>query len=107
MSNPLDLVLHATAAETSSGVTAVFDLGPRNALRLLLEASDFSAGAKVSVKVETSPNGSTGWKSLGSLPQLAAETSCEETFGSVLRFVRFVWTLEGPTPSVTFGLTGS
>jgi phage gp36-like protein len=107
MSNPLDLVLHASAAETSSGVTAVFDVGPRNALRLLLEASGFTAGAKLTVKVETSPNGTTGWRSLGSLPQLSSETNIEETFGSVLRFVRFTWTLDGTTPSVTFGLTGS
>lgn len=107
MSNPLDLVLHASAAETSSGTTPSFDIGPRNALRLLLEASAFTAGAKLTVTVETSPNGSSGWKSLGPLPALTAETYCEKTFGSILRFVRFVWTIEGTTPSVTFGLTGS
>lgn len=107
MSNPLDLILHATAAETAGGVTAVTDIGPRNALRLVLEASAVSTSAKLTVTVETSPNGSTGWKTIGPLPALTVETFAEETFGSVLRFVRFRWTLEGPTPSVTFGLTGS
>lgn len=107
MSNPLDLVLHASAAETSSGTSAAFDIGARNALRLTLEASAFTAGAKVSIKVETSPSGVAGWKTIGTLPTLTTETYCEDTFGSVQRFVRFTWTIEGTTPSVTFELTGS
>lgn len=108
MSNPLDLTLHASAAETASGVTAAFDIGQRNALRLVLEASAFvGTGAKLTIKVETSPSGDAGWKTIGTLAALTVETFCEDTFGSVLRFVRFRWTLEGTTPSVTFELKGS
>jgi phage gp36-like protein len=108
MSNPLDLILHATAAETASGVTAATDIGPRNALRLTLEASAFvGTGAKLTVDIETSPNGTSGWKRIGALPALTVETTAEETFGSVLRYVRFRWALDGTTPSVAFGLTGS
>lgn len=106
MSNPLDIVPHASAAETASGVSGMIDIGARNALRLTLEASAFTAGAKILVEVETSPSGAAGWKKLGSLPELSVETTCDDTFGSLLRYVRFRWTLQGATPSVTFELKG-
>jgi phage gp36-like protein len=108
MSNPLDLILHASAEETASGATAVFDIGPRNALRLTLEVAAITgANARLSVRVETSPSGAGGWKTLGTLASLTVATFAEDTFGSVQRYVRFSWALEGTTPAVTFELTGS
>ncbi len=107
MSNPLDITPHALAAETSSGSTAALDIGSRNALQVTLDVEVITPDTRISVKVETSTTGTGGWKSLGSLPALSTTTFCEDTFGSVKRFVRFSWTIEGTTPSVTFALTGS
>jgi len=106
MSNPLAVIGHASGAETVSGVSSVIDLGARNALRVTLEASVFTGtNPKITVKVESSPSGTAGWKTIGTMPALSVETFCEETLGSVLRFVRFSWTVEGTTPSVMFSLT--
>lgn len=107
MSNPLAVTIHSLAAETTSGVSSVLDLGPRNALRLALDVEAIAAGAKLTVTLEMSLTGTGGWKKVPDpIPALTVPTSCEQTVGSIQRFVRASWVVDGATPSATFLLAG-
>lgn len=103
MANPLAISLHDSAAETVSGVGPSIDIGAtRSCVRLLLDISDLSAGASISVALETSRTGLTLWRAFGAL----GPSPDPVTIAFADRFVRARWTIAGSAPSVTFSISG-
>lgn len=105
MANPLAIVLHASAAETASGVGPQVDIGAvRSCVRVCLDLTDLSGtGASISAVLETSRTGIGGiWRQFG----VVAPGADPVTFAFADRFVRARWTIGGSSPSATFALSG-
>lgn len=103
MANALSVELHAQAEETSNGSGTVVDIGAtRSALRLTLRV--LAAVGDFFVKVETSPDGASGWRQVGAFdeveqsrkPQLLHLDDCEQ-------FIRVSWELAGATTFICRG----
>lgn len=113
MADALAVALHASGAETAdgTGATAV-DIGTlRTCLELLLDVTavtgTFAAGEGLTVTVETSPDGTTGWQSVGTFTVAAAIGSEKLFFGGCREYVRVSWALTGSgSPSFTFSVSG-
>lgn len=108
MANPLAVALAPTGAQTTGGTGSSVDLGAlRKALRLELAITAISGGAtaELTVELETSADGASGWRPTGAFTPLGTISALEQHFGPVSRFVRAKWTLTDIT-SVTFTLAG-
>jgi hypothetical protein len=102
-----DVELAASAARTATGQGAAVALGDRGTLRLLLDVTAASGtGPTLDVTVETSFDGATGWRSLGTFAQKTAVASERKSFPGCDRYVRATWTVGGTTPSFTFSVAG-
>jgi hypothetical protein len=99
-----DVELAASAARTATGQGAAVALGDRGTLRLLLDVT--AASGTLDVTVETSFDGATGWRSLGTFAQKTAVASERKSFSGCDRYVRATWTVGGTTPSFTFSVVG-
>lgn len=108
MSNPLDITLHASAAETGDGVGAAVDIeSVRSVLLLTLDVTAVTGtDPNLEVVVETSATGSGGWVQVGAFEAVAGENLLELGVGRCKRYVRARWTIEGTAPSFTFTLSG-
>jgi hypothetical protein len=118
VANPLAVVLHASAEVSASGTSAAVDCspevdddGPVRALlsRVLLTVTAHSGTTHtLLVTIETSPDGTTGWRSVGSFTLATDETYERLSFAPLERYVRASWTLGGTgTPKMTFSLSGT
>ncbi len=115
MANPLDITLHASAAESTSDVGPAIDISPalpataqRSSVRLLLEVTGISGDTpSLTVTIETSPSNTGAWRALGSFDALTATgTFPRLTFATCERYVRARWNISGTTPSFTFAVSG-
>lgn len=109
MANPLAISLHTSGAETVSGFGAAVDIGAiRSCARLLLDVTAIVGTLpSIVVSVETSVNGTTGWRSVGQFDTVAALASQRRTFAQCERYVRASWTISGTGgPAFTFAVTG-
>jgi hypothetical protein len=92
-----------TATASQAGV----ETGDRGTLRLLLTVSAASGTTPTcDVAIETSNDGSTNWRSMGSFTQATGVTSQRKCFSGADRFVRATATIGGTTPSFTLSVAG-
>lgn len=111
MADKLAITPQASAAQTSNGNGGVIDIGAlRSCVRLLLDVTavsgTFAAGQGLTVSVETSPSGTTGWRQIGTFTLLATTGYERKTFAQCERYVRVKWTITGTLPSFTFSVAG-
>ena len=108
MADALAVELHALAAETASGSGAAVDIGElRSAAKLHLRvtASTVAAGVSLVVTLETSPDGTTGWRAVASFDPTTSVVRAERVFDELERFIRVSWTMSGGD-SFTFSVSG-
>lgn len=100
MANPATLTLHASGAESGAGLGAAVDLGTdRTAALLTLRGTVI--GAELNVTLQTSPDGSTGWRTIATLSPMAAVGAVKRAIDQLERYVRCTW----PAPTnATFEL---
>lgn len=105
MANALSVELAPIAVRTLDGVGATIDISAlRTALRLEVLVTDAAgSGRQLSVALETSRDGATGWRTVAEVAVPAEPTSLSLTADALERFVRMSWNLTG---SFTFGVTG-
>jgi hypothetical protein len=101
-----DLSLAASAARTTSVAGTAVEVGDAADVRLLLDVTAVAGTPTLDVTIETSFDGSTSWRSLGTFAQKTAVSSERKSFGGCDRFVRANWVIAGGTPSLTFSITG-
>lgn len=110
MTDPLDITLHASASEGSSGSGAAVDLGSdlRCCAKLkLIVSAMVGTTPSLLVAIETSADGSTGWTQVGAFATVTVAGFQEVTFAETQRFVRASWTLAGTGgPACTFSVAG-
>lgn len=107
MPNPLAIVLHASAAETASGVTSpVIDLADRTFAQITLDVTALSSAATLAVVIETSVLG-TDWRTARAFEIATALGTKQVNVASGDRFMRARWTITGSTPSITFVINGT
>lgn len=102
MADALAVTLHELGEETTSGSSDAVDIG---ALRTLLVGTirvTATAGTgNIALELQTSPDGSTGWRTVRGLAVLGKISRVEYHADECERYVRIAWTLTGFT-SVTF-----
>lgn len=100
-----DIILLASAARTTSGVSDTYEVGDKGTLRLDLDVTALSGSGTVHCQIETRPlYGSGDWRVVDAFPVQSAAGSVRRTMAGCDRFVRVVYTIGGT--SVTFSLTG-
>ena len=100
-----DIILLASAARTTSGVSDTYEVGDKGTLRLDLDVTAVSGSGTVHCQIETRPlYGSGDWRVVDAFPVQSAAGSVRRTMAGCDRFVRVVYTIGGT--SVTFSLTG-
>lgn len=105
----LPIVLHTLGPEIASGAGAAVNLG--TVLRTFrVELAVTAVGGttpSLLVTLETSADGTTGWRTLGTLgPVTIVSVLPAATFIGGDRYVRANFTIAGTLPSVTFSLSG-
>jgi hypothetical protein len=100
-------VLPSTTA-TASGNGGAVPSGPYNTFRLTLDVTAASGTTpSLTVTIQTSADGSTGWTTLGTAFNAATAVSNQrKVLSGADRFVRASYTISGTTPSFTFSVTG-
>lgn len=100
----------AAFVTTATGVVtnSTLELGDANTLRLNLIASAVTGTTpSVTVTLETSADGSTGWTAVGAFAAVTAAGTTRKIFTGLDRFVRLnATTVTGTTPSVTYTVSG-
>lgn len=93
---------------TSSVTSDTLEMGDLTLLRLSLVVSAASGSSPtLDVLIETSPDGSSDWKLIGSFGQKTTTTTGDrQRFPHCDRFVRARAVIGGTTPSFTFSLLG-
>lgn len=100
-----DIILLASAARTTSGVSDTYEVGDKGTLRLDLDVTALSGSGTVHCQIETRAlYGSGDWRVVDAFPVQSAAGSVRRTMAGCDRFVRVVYTIGGT--SVTFSLTG-
>jgi hypothetical protein len=104
MANALPVTLFASTAISAGGTGDAIDIGAgRSAIQLELEVE--SADGELSVSIETSSNGLTGWRQIGAFDVVQDAISAFRAFDQAERYVRIVWSFGG-TAGV-FSLAGA
>ena len=99
MANPQSVELHALGAEASAGSGPAVDIGSqRTALRLALTVTTV---VQAIVKVQTSPDGTTGWRDVGTFSASKVAQGVAMCFHGCDRYVRASW-----SAAITFSLAG-
>ena len=102
MAQALAVTLHALGAEAAGGNGAAVDIGElRSAVKLALTITE--ATGSLTVFVETSPDGLTGWRSVGQFDVASAIGRQRYSFDECDRYVRARWTVG---TSATFSVAG-
>lgn len=115
MANALEITLRAISAASAPGAGASVNINDgvtdaranRTSARLLLEVTAISGvGASLTVTVETSPDGTSGWRTVDAFPAATAPVEVMRAFAQLDKYVRVSWTLAGTLPSATFMVDG-
>lgn len=59
----------------------------------------------MTLSLETSHDGTTGWRNVGSFAAKTAVGTERKAFSGLDKFVRWQWAISGTTPSFTFSCT--
>lgn len=109
----LDQVFNAGGAAfvtTATGVVAnsVLEIGDQSTLRLNAVATAVTGTTpSVTLTLETSADGSTGWTAVSTFPAITAAGTVRKIFTGLDRFVRLnATTVSGTTPSATYTVSG-
>lgn len=105
------ITLAATAARTATGQGSAVDvrqlIGPA---RFLLDcAAGTGTTPTLTVAIQDSADGSTGWATVASFTQVTttdAQRDLAVDVRSTRGFLRAQWTIGGTTPSFTFSVSG-
>lgn len=101
------VVLAPSAVRTTSGSGTALATDVHSTARLDLTVTAASGTTpSLTVTVETSKDGSTGWVSAGAFGAVTGAGTSRKTAGGLDRFVRVSWAITGTTPSFTFTVTG-
>jgi hypothetical protein len=96
----------ASAARTASGVGAAFNTDAADSLEAFLTVSAASGTSPtLDVRLETSIDGGTTWRTVDSFVQIAAVGTRNAVFGPLGDTCRWAWTIGGSTPSFTFAIS--
>lgn len=110
VNNGNDVVLiPAGTVVTATGTGPAVRLDNKASIRIQSVVTAVSGTTpSVTVKVQTSHDGSTGWVDVGSAltAQTAANDSGVKVVGLIDRYVRAAYTVSGTTPSLTLGVYG-
>lgn len=102
MAQALPITLHALGEEASDGQGAAVDIGElRSAVKIALTIT--ALVGTLTVYVETSPDGSTGWRDVGSFDAASAIGRQRWAFDECDRYVRVRWDVG---TSATFSVHG-
>jgi phage gp36-like protein len=108
MANALAVTLQASAEALASGAADGVEIAAiRSCVKLRLDLTALTAGAKLTVYIDTGASATGPWRSLGAFPALLVAATKDQTFADCLAFVRARWVLEGATPSATFSVAGA
>lgn len=103
MADAYAITLHALGAEASDDSGSAVDIGAlRSAVLLTLTVTAITSGT-TTVYVDTSPDGSTGWRQVGSFDAVTAIGQQTHAFDQCGRYVRARWDLDAST---TFSIAG-
>ncbi len=105
---PGDLVsLADPAARTTSGSGPAVAVGASNTVRAQLNVTAATGTTpSMTVTIETSADGSTGWTSVGAFSAVTTATTARKVASALDRFIRVSWAITGTTPSFTFNVSG-
>lgn len=96
----------ASAVRTVTGQSAVTEVGGQHTVRALLDVTAASGTAPtLNVTLQTSNDGSTGWRTVKAFAEKSAVSSERISASDLDRFVRWNWAIAGTGPSFTFSLT--
>jgi hypothetical protein len=96
----------ASAARTASGTGTAFNTDAAKSLKAFLTVSAASGTTPtLDVRLETSIDGGTTWRTVGSLAQINTTGTRNGVLGPLGDQCRWAWTIAGTTPSFTFTIT--
>jgi hypothetical protein len=98
------VTLLASAARTTSVTTAAYELGDRGTVRLRLDVTVFT-GTSLHCQIETSTDGSTGWRVVDAFAVVGGTGSQDRAMSGCDRYIRAVCTFSGTT--ATYSLAGT
>lgn len=97
----------ASAVRTATGQGSALEVGDFHTVRALLDVTAASGTAPtLDVKLQTSHDGSTGWRDVAAFAQKTAVGTERKAFSGLDKFVRWSWTIGGTGPSFTFSVDG-
>lgn len=104
-----EVLIIASTTATASYTSAIYEVGDRTTLRLLLALTAISGtSASVQVQIQTREAYASGtWRTVDGFGPLTATASQYRTMSGLDRFVRAVVTIAGSGPSTTLALTGT
>jgi hypothetical protein len=109
------VTLLSSASRSASGQGSAVDVGEKRTADLWLDCTAVGVGSTLTVTVQTSRNGTTGWSTLapsdgaGGVASFTARTTAgaqRVIFPDCERYVRAAWSIAGGG-SATFGVDGS
>lgn len=111
LAESIQILLADSGLQTTSGSSAVIDLGARD--RLLRQslavtvASGTTPALDVRLEACSDAEGLAGWRAFGSFARATATKTERLTFIAPERYVRVSWTIAGTTPSFRFAISGT
>lgn len=108
MPNPLDILLHASGAESANGTGAAVDLADRSFAQLTIDVTALTGtGPSIVFTVEHSL-AQTDWSLVAQGPTVAIASTKTLTLTGTYRFIRVKWAIAGTaSPTATFAVTGT
>ncbi len=92
-----------SAARTASGSDSAQYVGGGHTVRAFVDVTAASGTTpSMTLTLETSNDGSTGWQTVASFAAKTAVSSERKVFIGLDKFVRWTWAITGTTPSLTF-----
>jgi hypothetical protein len=90
MANPVTLELRASATASGAGTGTAVDMGLRRTAALVTVRATV-VGAELKATIQTSPDGSTGWRQVAAMPALPAVGVSKRVLDGLDRYLRVVW----------------
>lgn len=108
MPNALAITLHASGAETVTGIGTAVDLADRSLVQLTVNVTAITGTATPTIAVTFEHSiAQNDWILIGTLPAITVASTKTITLTGTYRYVRAKWAITGTGPSVTFAITGT